>query len=330
MANFTTARSFKLKGNGIYDQLIGGLPKGGFKIPNVTALDYQPQATQESILGTELSNEGVSLDTISTGDDLLVNISFNRFNAQSLAMASLGSYSEVTAGTGSVVEEVVGLVGGIGNLLRMNVSSFLVRGVDITVDDSTGFSAGNALTNNATGELLGVIESVPDGTSIVIFLQGDVPLASDVVTDDGGVTTATVSGTAASNSLAVVTTDYTIDTTNGEITIVSGGSLDLAALTYAKVNYSYTKLAGSVIEVNTNTIVTGPFTYKAENQVVAGSGTLVWFHVPQLTLSPSSAIALRGDDRGVIQLAGTAQFVAGSAAALGFTTDAAIYLVVKE
>lgn len=330
MGNFTTARSFKLKGVGVFDQLAGALPQGGFKIPNITALDYQPQATQESILGTELSNEGVSLDTISVGDDLLVNISFNRFNAQSLALASLGSYSEIAAGTGSVVEEVVSLVGGVGNLLRMNVSSFLVRGVNITVDDTTGFTAGNALTNNATGELLGVIEEVVDGTHLTIFLQGEVPVSPDVITDDGGSTTATVASTTASNSLAAVTTDYTIDTTNGEIVVVASGALDLAALTYIKANYSYAKLAGSVIEVNTNTILTGPFTYKGENQVVAGSGTLVWFHIPQLTLTPSSAIQLRGDDRGVIQLQGTAQLVAGSAAALGYSTDAAIYLEVKE
>jgi hypothetical protein len=140
MAQFTTARSFKLKGVGLFDQLADGVAQGQFKIPNITALDYQPQATQESIIGTELTNEGTSLDTISTGDDLLVNISFNRFNAQSLAMASMGSYSEITAGTGSVTDEVVGLVGGEGNLKRMGVSSLAIRGVNITVDDTTGCS----------------------------------------------------------------------------------------------------------------------------------------------------------------------------------------------
>lgn len=322
MAQFTTSRSFKLKGVGLFDQLVNGVPKGRFKIPNITALDYQPQATQESILGTELSNEGVSLDTITTGDDLLVNISFNRFNAQSLAMASMGGYSEITAGTANVTDEVVGLLGGEGNLSRMNVSSVAIRGVDLTVDDSTGFSAGNVLTNNATGEQIGVIESVPDGTSIIIFLQGNVPAASDVVTDDDGVTTATVSSTAAANSQAAITTDFTLDAEEGVLTVVSSGALDLAALTYVKINYSYTKLAGSIIEVNTNTTVTGPFIYKAQNLVTAGTGTLVYCRIPQLTLTPASAIALRGDDRGVIQLSGTAQLITGE--------TSAIYIEVKE
>jgi hypothetical protein len=314
----------------MFDQLLDGVAQGRFKIPNITALDYQPQATQESILGTELTNEGTSLDTITTGDDLLVNISFNRFNAQSLAMASMGGFAEITAGTANVTDEVVGLLGGEGNLSRMNVSSLAIRGVNITVDDTTGFTAGNALTNNATGALLGVIEEVVGATHLTFFLQGTVPLVADVVTDDGGSTTATISAVTASNSLAAETTDFVTDTTNGSFAVVAAGALDLAALTYVKVNYSHTKLTGSVIYVNTNTTVTGPFIYKAQNLVTAGSGTLVQCIIPQLTLTPASAIALRGDDRGVIQLSGTAQLIAGSGATYGYDNDAPIYLEVKE
>lgn len=320
MAEFHTSRSFKLKGVGLFDQIVGGLMTGQFKIPNVTALDYQPQAESDSITGTELDNEGVSLDTVNDGDDLLVNIGFNRYNAPTLALSSMGSHSEITAGSANVTDEKIMFLNGVGETRRMNISSVAIRGIDLTVDDSTGFSAGEILTNNATGAEIGVIHSVPDGLSVIAFLTGSLPAASDVVTDDGGSTTATVSSVAeANNTVATLTTDFTVTAVNGRINVVSGGSMDIPNLKTAKVNYAYTKLGGSQIQVGTNTVIKGPFVYKATNLV---DSKLAWLYIPQLNLTPSGANVLRGDDRSASTLQGVAEKLDSESAAIYYEVAA--------
>lgn len=323
MAQFTTPRSFALKGDGIFNQLIAGAYAGQFIIPNITQLDYQPQATSNSIIGTGLDDDGVSLDVINQGGDLLVTIGFNRYTAASLAIAGMGTNSEITAGTGSVSSEIVQLWAGVGHLSRMNVSSVVVLGYDLTLDtdEADGFTDGEVLYNQTTGAEIGVVHSTPDGTSVYVLLTGTAPAVGNVVTDATGDDTGTIqsAGVVVKNDIVAETTDYTITAVNGRITVVSAAGLDITLLTKIKVAYSYTKLAGSQIQVNTNTILKGEFIYKGINKV---DSNYMHIRIPQLNLTPSAANVLRGDDRSATTFQGVAEKLS--------TETSAIYIEVAE
>lgn len=309
MALASSFKSAKLKA----DMLFGRIPTGEdegplYNVGNVTAASIQPQSTIDSIRGTGLDNYGQTLDSLSESDDLLVNISLNQLNGKSWALAVSGTESEIVSGAQAVADELCAIVGGKIALGRQNIvaASVVIRGIDITVDDSSGFAANTVLTNQTTGKKIGVVQSVPDGTSIIAFFHGTQPAATDVITD--GTNTATVSSVAAANSLAALTTDFTEETTKGNVTVVASGSLDISKLVEVKVNYNYNKDAGSQIAIATDTVVKGRLVIKGVNLV---DNKRVHIELREVTLSANSAIPIMGDDRLTVDFSGTAATPSG-------------------
>ena len=307
--------SFKLFAVGLFSTILpGGNRQGLFKIPNMTAFDYQPQTENDTIAGTELENGGQTLDAITDTDDLLVNITSNRFTGPSWALSSMGSEQEVAGGSTPVTNDLGFFLGNVAELSHMNIVSagFAVVGKDITVDDTTGFAA-NTLLSRDDGTEIGVIFDVPDATSLHVFTTNPdaVLAAADVLTD--GTNTCAYASEVAKNDGAALPTDFLIDGTYGKLTRVVGGALDLSTLKRITTNYNYTQFAGSEIWVGTNTVMKGELIVKALNRV---NNKLFWVRVPRLSIAPNQAITLMGDDRSSVQWQGTAEKVASESASI--------------
>lgn len=313
MAFVTAPVSFKLSADVLFSKLrTDGDYEGYTKIANCTAFALQPQSATDTILGTELDNYNQTLDAITQSDQFLVTMSCNRFEGLNLAYALFGTESEVTAGSENITSEVVMLRGGVGHLSRFDVSSVVVLGYDLTLDtdEADGFTDGEMLFNQTTGEEIGIVHSTPDGTSVYVLLTGTAPTAGDVVEDSESDDTGTIQalGVTVKNDIVAVTTDYTITAVNGRITVVDSGGLDWPLLDRIKVNYTSTKDAGSQIALAAESFIKGQLIVKGVNQV---NSKQIEIYLRQVNLAPNAAIPFIGDDRSSVDFQGTAETPSG-------------------
>lgn len=308
MALMTEAASIKLDADVLFARLLpGGIYGELVKIANATEFSIQPQSSTESIIGTERLNAGQTLDTLVEANDLLITLAANRFNGRSLALALMGNENEILAGSGTVEDELVGIVNGQLELSRERVSAVVVRGLRLLVDDETGFSVGEAIT--IEGSEVGVIAATATG-QIDIFFTGTLPEAGDSVTNGSATAVIDSGGVADLNTLAVLDTDYSVfDADLGVVRTIADGTMDVPALTKVKVNYTWTKTVGSEIVVAANIDIKGKLVIKGKNKV---NLKRVYVNLREVTMAPNAAIPLMGDERSVVTWQGTASTPAGA------------------
>ncbi len=298
MSRYTGFASVQMYGDALINPLVNGSYTGNYLVPNVTQFGYQPNSTQDTIPGTNIDNYNQSLDPLNQSGDHAIQMAFNRPNDDSMAIAASGTRTANSTTTAAITDEVVGLAKEsatgqkVGHLSKFDVSAttVVIQGYDLTVADSTGFAANTVLTNSTTGKTLGVITSVPDGTSI-LFLRSTTNAVSNGDTITDGTNSTTVGSTpSAANSIAVLTTDFTEDTTNGRITVVGTSTvLTLSNIEAVVVNYTHTELGGSLIQIANQSQITAKLTIKGINAVTTKR---IWVQYESVRFAQNALVEL--------------------------------------
>lgn len=82
---------------------LGEYPAGYQKLRNPTTLSIEPTVEEDSIVGTEIENDGQNLDSLKDFGDFNFNIVMNRTDAFNLALHTAGTRTDLDVSSGSGV-----------------------------------------------------------------------------------------------------------------------------------------------------------------------------------------------------------------------------------
>jgi len=295
------------------------------ELGNMTTFGYQPQSERNSISGLSALDKGQTYDTITTFDESLITLGFNRINSYTLAIGMNAMQEPLAASSTISVTAQTIYRGGRGGWLipqqSVDVSSVLILGYTVLLTSGTGFTAGDRLYD-ANDEHLGVITNVATDT-ITVLKAFDNPISGATVKNfKTGEATGTTTTTAASvtplSNIVVVTTDFTLDnnaTKNGPalITPVVGAGLDLANLDALTFSYDYDQFGGSEINLEAGVDLLGSLMFVGRNSV---NNKSFFAEFDRVVMSANADIVLASeDDRLDLQFEGVAQVPSGSTSA---------------
>jgi hypothetical protein len=275
---------------------------------NATALSIQSSAEVKEQTGKGRNNYGQVIATATINQPPSVSLTLNQLNMKTIAMALLGSLSDVDVTAGSVTDEEV-TIESLDKYFRLSQ-----RNVDIESGLSVTRQAGSTASAHATETAYSVGDYAVPTTPNEHFYKCTVAGTSGVSeptwpTDGTTVTDGDATWQDMGKIVAVQDTDYEVTSRNGMIRALSTGQIEAGEVLL--VSFDYASVTGLEVLGAVQPTIKAYIFLDGTNLV---NGKDVEVEVWEVQLKPDSPIDFLADDFNSLELSGTPKTPSGKSA----------------
>lgn len=285
-----------------------GTPNGLDFAGNATAFSLQSNAEVKEQTAKGRDNYGQVIATATINQPPTFNVTLNQLNMKTIAMALLGSLSEVDVTAGSVTDEEI-LLASLDKYFQLDN-----RNVDTEAGLTVTRQEGSTASTHATETTYEVGDYVVPTSPNDHFYKCTEAGTSDTSepswpTDGSTVTDATVTWQDMGTIEAVQDTDFEVTSRNGLIRALSGGNIEAGETVL--VSYDYAAVTGLEALGAVQPTIKAKMFLDGVN-LVNGKDTevVVW----EVQLKPDSPVDFLADDFNSLELSGTPKTPSGYSA----------------